>query len=120
MSDVAITMTNTVAESVCAKAGIYQYDGQQELRDVPIGVWYDTEHERWTWALDEATRWAVVRLAEMDTEWEDATGTRANLTLDGNDVARVLGLLDALTAPTPVQVALQDLANLLRGAVMER
>jgi hypothetical protein len=66
-------MTPTVAEALCDRAGIWQYDGQQELAGVPLGVRYDPEHERWTWALDEATTWAIVRLAEMDSEWEDAT-----------------------------------------------
>jgi hypothetical protein len=148
MNDVTITMTATVAESVCAKAGIYQYDGQQELADVPLGAWYDVENERFTWALDEATRWAIVRLAEMDFEWEDATSTieredatgcaecgmphpgshylgcpvpeRANLTLDTGEVSRILALLDTILAPTQREAALQDLAELLREAVMER
>lgn len=71
--DVHVTMTPPVAEALCDKARIWQYDGQQELAGVPVGVWYDAENERWTWALDEATRWAVVKLAGMDPEWEDAT-----------------------------------------------
>ena len=70
--DVHITITPTVAESLCDKARIWQYDGQQGLIGVPVGVWYDPENERWTWALDEAARWAVVKLAGMDPEWEDA------------------------------------------------
>ena len=146
MKDVTITMTGTVAESVCAKAGIYQYDGQQALTDVkvevPIGSWYNPEHDRFTWEADEATRWAIVRLAEMDFEWEDATEgcsecgmpfpdshylgcpvperPRASLALDSADVSRLLALLDSILAPTPREVALQDLAKLLREAVMER
>lgn len=76
--DVHVTITPTVAESLCDKAHIWRYDGQHRLSQperpgVPVGAWYDAENERWTWALDEATRWAVVKLAGMDPEWEDAT-----------------------------------------------
>src|SRR5262252_3950189 len=142
MSDVTITMTDTVAESVCAKAGIYQYDGQQAVTTCPIGAWYDPTTDRHTWAADEATRWAIVRIAEMDPEWEDATSgcsecgmpypgshylgcpvperPKASLALDSADVSRLLALLDSILAPTPREVALQDLAKLLREAVMER
>jgi hypothetical protein len=69
---VHVSMTPTVAESLCDRAGIHKHDGQPKLVGVPVGTWYDPEHERWTWALDEATKWAIVRLAEMDSEWEDA------------------------------------------------
>jgi hypothetical protein len=73
---VAIHVTPTVAEALCIAAGILRTEngmrGDPALDHVPIGVWYDTENDRWTWALDQAARWAVVRLAEMDPEWEDA------------------------------------------------
>jgi hypothetical protein len=65
---ITISLTREVAVALCERAGILAYENPghdaPELMGVPVGVWYDTENCRWTWSLDEATRWATVMLAE--------------------------------------------------------
>ena len=68
-TDITVTVTREVANALCAQAGILIHDDGHdgpELPGVPQGVYYDTNSDRWTWALGEATRWATVILAEND------------------------------------------------------
>ena len=61
---ITIHIPREVAQTLCDDAEILIHEDQ--IAGVPEGVFYDTVADRWTWELDEATTWAVERLAEVD------------------------------------------------------
>lgn len=62
--DITVTITRSIAEELCDQAEILIHEDQ--IDGVPEGVLYDTQNDRWTWELDEATRWALENIAQAE------------------------------------------------------
>lgn len=59
---IAVYLPREIALSLLEDANILTHE-DNIMPGVPNGVYYDTEADRWTWELDEATTWAIERIA---------------------------------------------------------